>query len=60
MKINYQSHLHINYLKHVDLVNVHVMEVNLIDELEVEFDEGMEHEKLLEVFFIGFIYLVNQ
>jgi len=26
------------------------MEVNLIDELEVEFDEGMEHEELLEVF----------
>jgi hypothetical protein len=47
-------------LKHVDLVNVHVTEVNLIDELEVEFDEGMEHEKLLEVSFIGFIYLTNQ
>jgi hypothetical protein len=47
-------------LKQVDLVNVHVTEVNLIDELEVEFDEGMEHEKLLEVFVIGFIYLAYQ
>jgi hypothetical protein len=36
------------------------MEINVIDELEVEFDEGMEHEELLEVFFIGFIYLANQ
>jgi hypothetical protein len=52
--------LHIDYLKHVDLVNVHVIEVNLIVELEVEFDEGMEHEELLEVYFIGFTYLANQ
>jgi hypothetical protein len=36
------------------------MKVNLIDELEVEFDEGMEHEQLLELLFIGFIYLANQ
>jgi hypothetical protein len=47
-------------LKHVDLVNVHVIVVNLINELEVEFDEGIEHKELLEVSFIGFIYLVNQ